>query len=346
MQPHFSFARLIIYNFIKIMRFYKIFAFILITISGFSAVSAQDDEINVDTSIVRLNVGTVSRSGQPIKNLTKENFSIFEDGVKQQITRFEPTTSPFSLVMILDMSGSTLGFRQTIQQSAFRFVDSLAPEDRIAVIEFYDKVNLLNDFTENRKTIGHSISVANGRGKTQLYKAMNLALQKLAGEGNRRKAIIVLTDGVDTDVRDKDRSFLDKIKEEDILTAIVPDKSDVLTRVLNRAADQGVTIYPLGLPTGDPAKLIDPTPVQSALYTAARARLDILAKQTGGTLNEINRLEEMGRFYAEVAADIRSLYTVEYQPQNEKRDGKWREIKIEINRPELITRTRPGYYAK
>lgn len=328
------------------MRFYKIFAFILITISGFTAISAQDDEINVDTSIVRLNVGAVSRSGQPVKNLTRENFSIFEDGVRQQITRFEPTTSPFSLVMILDMSGSTLGFRQTIQQSAFRFVDALAPEDRIAVIEFYDKVNLLNDFTTNRKDIGHSISVANGRGKTQLYKAMNLALQKLAGEGNRRKAIIVLTDGVDTAVRDDDRTFLDKVKEEDVLTAIAPDKSAVLSRVLSRAADQGVTIYPLGLPTGDPAKLIDPTPVQTALYTAARARLDILAKQTGGTLNEIKRLEQMGRFYAEVAADIRSLYTVEYQPANEKRDGKWREIKIEVNRSELITRTRPGYYAK
>ena len=175
---------------------------------------------------------------------------------------------------------------------------------------------------------------------------MNLALQKLAGEGNRRKAIIVLTDGVDTAVRDNDRNFLEKVKEEDVLTAIAPDKSDILTKVLNRAADQGVTIYPLGLPTGDPANIPDPTPIQIAMYSAARARLDIMAKQTGGTLNEIKRLEEMGRFYAEVAADIRSLYTVEYQPANDKRDGKWREIKIEVNRPELITRTRPGYYSK
>ncbi|MGI9056265.1 MAG: VWA domain-containing protein [Pyrinomonadaceae bacterium] len=329
------------------MRLYKFFAFLLITVSCFLAVSAQnDDEINVDTSIVRLNIGAVSRSGQPVKNLTKENFSIYEDGVKQDIIRFEPTAAPFSVVMILDMSGSTLGFRQTIQQSAFRFVDALAPNDRIAVIEFYDKVNLLNDFTENRKTVAHSISVANGRGKTKLYSAINLALQKLNGEGNRRKAVIVLTDGVDTDVRNNDRSFLDKVKEENILTAIVPDNSEILSRVISRAGDQGVTIYPLALPTGDPAKLAEPTPVQVAMYSAARARLQTLAKRTGGTLNAINRLEEMGRLYAEVAADIRALYTVEYQPSNEKRDGKWREIKIEINRPELITRTRPGYYAK
>ncbi|CAN5799046.1 hypothetical protein BH20ACI4_BH20ACI4_01390 [soil metagenome] len=329
------------------MRLFKLFAFLPIIISGFFAVSAQtDDEINIDASIVRLNVGAVSRSGQPIKNLTKENFSIYEDGIKQEITRFEPTTAPFSLVMILDMSGSTLGFRQTIEMSAYRFVDSLAPDDRIAVIEFYDKVNLLNDFSTNRKVIAHSISVANGRGKTQLYKAMSLALQKLAGEGNRRKAIIVLTDGVDTEVRESDRNILAKAAENEVATAIKPDINPQLNNILTRAAVQGVTIYPLALPTGDPSKLADPSPVQIAWYSAARERLDILAKRTGGTLNTINRLEEMGRFYAEVAADIRALYTIEYQPANEKRDGKWREIKIEVNRPELITRTRPGYYAK
>ncbi len=329
------------------MRIYKFLIFLLITISGFFAVSAQDDEIiNVDTSIVRLNIGAVSRSGQPVMNLTRDNFSIYEDGVKQEITRFEPTTSPFSVVMILDMSGSTLGFRQTIQQSAFRFVDALAPDDRIAVVEFYDKVNLLNDFTENRRTLAHSISVANGRGKTNLYKAVNLALQKLNGEGKRRKAIIVLTDGVDTEVRDNDRSFLDKIKEENVLTAIMPDTSEILNRVLNRADAQGVTIYPLALPTGDPSKLAEPTPVQVAMYSAARARLKTLANRTGGTLNAIDRLEDMGRFYAQVAADIRSLYTVEYDSSNDKRDGKWRDIKIEVNRAELITRTRPGYFAK
>jgi Ca-activated chloride channel family protein len=280
-----------------------------------------------------------------VTNLTKENFTIYEDGVKQEITRFEPTAAPFSVVMILDMSGSTIGFRQTIQQSAFRFVDALAPQDRIAVIEFYDKINVLNDFTENRKTIAHSISVANGRGKTQLYKALELALNKLAGEGNRRKAIIVLTDGVDTAAQDIDRRLLENVKEENMLTAIDPEKSEMLNSVLKRAADQGVTIYPLALPTGDPSRLIDPTPAQVAMYQAARSRLQTLANRTGGTLNAINRLEELGRFYAQVAADIRSLYTVEYQPTNDKRDGKWREIRIEIDRPELIARTRPGYYA-
>ena len=330
------------------MRFNQILpAFLFLILSSLGVLAQdEDDPIKVDTTIVRLNVGVVDRSGGPVKNLNKENFVIYEDGVKQEILKFEPTVTPFSVVMILDMSGSTLSFRQTIQQAAYRFVDALAPEDRIAVVEFYDKVNLLNDFTTERKIVGHSIAVANGRGKTQLYKALNFSLEKLAKEGNRRKAIIVLTDGIDTDVREKDRSFLENVKESDMPTAIKPETSEILNRILNRADAQGVTIYPLALPTGDPSKLAEPTPIQVAMYSAARNRLQIMATRTGGTLNAINRLEELGKFYAVVAADIRALYTIEYQPTNDKRDGRWREIKIEVNRPELVTRTRPGYYAK
>ncbi len=325
----------------------KTFLLFLILLFGFLPVIAQDDDvIKIDSSIVRLNVGVVDAKGRSITNLNKENFALYEDGVKQNISRFEPTVAPFSVVMLLDMSGSTLGFRETIRQSAFRFVDALAPEDRVAVVEFYDKVNLRNDFTTDRKTVANSINVANGRGKTQLYKALDFALDKLSKEGKRRKAIIVLTDGVDTPVRDTDRNLLTNLKETEILTAIKPETSDVLNRILNRSDAQGVTIYPLALPTGDPAKLADPTPIQVAMYSAARNRLKILADRTGGTLNAINRLEEMGRLYAAVAADLRTLYTIEYEPKNNRRDGKWRAIKIEVSNPELISKTRPGYFAK
>ena len=330
------------------MQYSKVFIFFLFLLSAGFAVSAQTDDtpITVDSSVVRLNVGVADRKGRPITDLTRENFTILEDGVKQKIERFEPVVTPFSVVMILDMSGSTLGFRETIRQSAYRFVDALAPEDRVAVIEFYDKVNLRNDFTSDRKIIGNSINVANGRGKTQLYKALDFALNKLSGEGKRRKAIIVLTDGVDTALRDTDRDLLQKIGEKDIPTAIKPETNDNLNRVLNKADVQGVTIYPLALPTGDPSKLADPTPIQVALYQSARTRLQILSDRTGGTLNTINRLEEMGRLYASVAAELRTLYTIEYQSTNDKRDGKWRAIKIEVNNADLISKTRQGYFAK
>jgi VWFA-related protein len=342
-----NFTKLRLLSKIIVMNYSKVFILVLIILAGHLTGLAQDDEvIKVDTSIVRLNVGVVNTRGQSIIDLGKDDFIVYEDGVKQNISRFEPTISPFSVVMILDMSGSTLGFRETIRQSAFRFIDALAPEDRVAVIEFYDKVNLRNDFTSDRRVIGNSISVANGRGKTQLYKALTMALQKLANEGKRRKAIIVLTDGVDTAAKDTDRNLLQNIKETEILTTIKPETSDILNRVLNQADAQGVTIYPLALPTGDPMKLADPTPIQIAMFQAARDRLQILARRTGGTLNTINRLEEMGKLYASVAADLRTLYTVEYQPANDKRDGQFRSIKVEVRNPDFIAKTREGYYAK
>lgn len=325
----------------------KVQLLIITLLFSITVASAQDDDpIRVDSSLIRLNVGVVDLKGRPILSLDKANFDVFEDGVKQDISRLESSTSPFSVVIMLDMSGSTLGFRQVIKQSAFRFIDALSPQDRVAVIEFDDKPQLRNDFTTDRSAVANSINVANGRGKTQLFKALELALDKLSKEKSRRKAIIVLTDGVDTAVRDQDRILLESLSDERIPTAIKPETNEILNRVLNRSDAQGVTIYPLALPTGDPAKLADPTPRQVAMFKAARSRLQIVADRSGGTLNTINRLEEMGLLYAKVAADLRTLYTIEYQSTNDKRDGKWRAIRIDVKNPELISRTRQGYFAR
>ncbi|HMJ09132.1 MAG TPA: VWA domain-containing protein [Pyrinomonadaceae bacterium] len=311
-----------------------------------SAVGQDDDPVRVDSTIVRVNVGVVDQRGRPITTLDRSNFSIFEDGVKQSISKFDMTTAPFSVVMMLDMSGSTRSFRQNIQLSAARFLDALGPDDRVAVVEFYSKVNVLNDFTANRATLAHSISVANGSGDTNLYKALQLALQKLGTEGRRRKAIVVLTDGVDTEMRDDDRRQLEGLADADIPNALKPEASEALNRILNRADAQGVTIFPLALPTGDPARLADPTPRQIAMFKAARSRLKLVADRTGGTMNAINRLDQMATLYAQVAADLRALYTIEYQPSNDKRDGKWREIKVGVDDPDLISRSRQGYFAR
>jgi len=327
----------------------RVLASLLLLIPLFACVAIRgqdDDPIRIDSALVRLNVGVVDQRGRPITSLGMRNFVVYEDGVKQELSRFEMTTAPFSVVMLLDMSGSTKGFRQNIKLSASRFLDALGPEDRVAVVEFYSKINLLNDFTTNRRTAAQSISVANGQGETNLYGAMQFALERLAKEQTRRKAIVVLTDGVDTSVQNRDRELLGPLADDQIANAISPESSEELNSVLNTADRQGVTIYPLALPTGDPARLADPTPRQIAMFRAARSRLQIVADRTGGTLNTINRLEEMGRLYAVVAADLRTLYTLEYAPKNLTRDGKWRSIKIEVTDPDLIPRSRQGYFAR
>lgn len=331
---------------------YKKSLLVLFLLCGFTAAaSAQDDVVKVETTLVRLNVGVVDSKGNVITTLNKDNFAVYEDNVKQNITRFEPVSAPFSIVMLLDVSGSTKGFRQQMAQAANRFTDALSPEDRVAVIAFSEKTEVLTEFTTNQKNIKYAISLVgtSGKvGKTMLYKALDESLKKLRRETNRRKAIVVLTDGIDTDAEAADRQVAGNSRSaEQAESLIKPEQNQFLSEVLDTADKQGVTIYPLALPSGDPSRLPDPMPFQVARYKAARERLQLLANRTGGQLNAINRLDEMSRLYAIVAADLRTLYSIEYEPAGDRpRDGKWRSIKLEVNRPELIVRTRPGYYAR
>lgn len=307
-----------------------------------------DDVVRTSVSLVQLNVGVVDKNGRAITSLTRNDFAVYEDGVKQSISQFEPTNAPFSLVLLLDVSGSTINFRPQLKLATQRFLDALAPEDRVAVIQFNARTKKLIDFSINRNRIAYAIQLADGAGETHFYDALKYALKELGREGQRRKAIVVLTDGLDTEMRNLDRRVVAQAQtDEEALAAIRPDASGPLTTVLNAADRQGVTIYPLALPSGDPKRLPLPGPDITGIYAAARTRLQSLANRTGGRLTEINRLDQMAKLYAEVAADLRTLYTVAYQaPPDRPRDGKWHEIRVEVTHPELIARTRPGYYAR
>jgi VWFA-related protein len=296
-----------------------------------------------------LNVGVVDPRGRAVTSLSQKDFTVYEDGVKQNIFHFEPTYAPFSLVLLLDTSGSTVNFRQQFKQAAWRFLDALAPEDRVAVIQFNAKVKGLSGFSTDRKKTAYAIERADGAGETHLYEALKYALSELEKEGpKRRKAIVVMTDGLDTQQRNLDRASLASVKTDDeAIKAIDGKTSSALNAVLSSADRQGVSIYPLALPSGDPKRLPLPDPVITGIYSAARARLQNLADRSGGRLNEIQRLDQMARLYVEVAADLRSLYTVAYQARSERsRDGKWHEIRIDVTQPDLTVRTRPGYFAR
>ncbi|HZN08533.1 MAG TPA: VWA domain-containing protein, partial [Pyrinomonadaceae bacterium] len=226
-------------------------------------------------------------------------------------------------------------------------LDALAPEDRVSVIQFNAKVKSLSGFTNDRMKTAYAIEIAEGAGETHFYQALRYALKELEKEGQRRKAIVVLTDGLDTSLRNSDRSTLSKAQSnEEALATIDPHSSPELKNVLASADRQGVTIFPLALPSGDPKRLPLQTPNIVGIYAAARARLQSLADRTGGRLNDINKLQYMAQLYREVAANLRTLYTVAYQPQGERVRGKWHEVKVEVGRSDLTARTKPGYFAR
>ncbi|HKN84051.1 MAG TPA: VWA domain-containing protein [Pyrinomonadaceae bacterium] len=329
--------------------FYRLLSVAVLALFAIVQANAQDPDevIRTETSLVQLNIGVVDKQGRAVTSLTKDDFAVYEDGVRQPIQYFEPVDAPFSLVLLLDMSGSTINFRQQLKLASQRFLDALAPEDRVAVIQFNAKVKSLTGFSVDRQKTAYAIEIAQGAGETHFYDALKYALKELEKEGKRRKAIVVLTDGLDTRLRNADRAVLSKAQtNEEALAAIKPDANAVLNSVLAAADRMGVTIFPLALPSGDPSKLPLPTPNIIGIYAAARTRLQSLADRTGGRLNEINRLEHMAQLYREVAADLRTLYTVAYQAKGDRPRGKWHEIKVEVANSDLTARTKPGYYAR
>lgn len=326
-----------------------LFALIFCGITSPTRAQEQDDVVRTETNLVQLNVGVVDPRGRPVTSLSRNDFTVYENGVKQQILHFDPADTPFSLVLLLDVSGSTVNFRQQFKQAALRFLDALAPEDRVAVVQFNAKVKTLAGFSKERRKMAYAIDQAEGAGETHFYDALRYALKELEKEGKqRRKAIVVLTDGLDTEMRNLDRPLLANVQnDQEAIAAIDAKASGALNSVLTAADRQGVSIFPLALPSGDPRRLPLPDPVITGIYSAARARLQLLADRTGGRLNDIQRLDQMARLYVEVAAELRTLYTVAYQPPGSSpRDSKWREIRIEVGHPELIVRTRPGYFAR
>src|SRR2546423_9819773 len=192
------------------------------------SIAAQDDVLKTETSLVQLNVGVVDRQGHAITSLSQNDFVIYEDGVKRPIQHFEPTEAPFSLVLLLDMSGSTTTFRQQIYQAAIRFLDALAPDDRVGVVSFNGKgVHELNSFGTDRRRTAYAISIATGAGETPLYDALKFSLKQLAREGKRRKAIVVLTDGLDTEVRKADRAAVASASATEVATVIKPEANSI-----------------------------------------------------------------------------------------------------------------------
>jgi len=327
------------------------FAIAAALITGIASVCfGQDPEdvIRTSTTLVQLPVGVVDKQGNAVTSLSRNDFAVYEDGVKQSIQLFEPAQTPFSVVLLLDMSGSTITFRQQLKLASIRFLDALGPQDRVAVIQFNAKVKSLTDFTLDRKKTAYAIDVlAQGAGETNFYEALAFAMKELEKKGKRRKAIIVLSDGLDSQLRNVDRQTVSAAQTDaEALSMIKPEASPQLNAVLSAADRQGVTIYPLALPSGDPKRLPLPTPSITGIYASARARMQTLAERTGGRLNEVNRLEKMAELYREVAANLRTLYTVGYQPQGDRPAGKWHEIRVEVTNPALIARTKTGYVGR
>jgi len=242
-----------------------------------------------------------------VLDLTKDDLVLEEDGVRQQIIDFYREERPVTLAVVSDSSGSMQKAMDTVHVAAGKFIDSLGPEDQALVIDFDDKVYLLQDVTHDKQALRTALTSTSALGGTALYDALYAAYRKLKGIDGR-KAIILLSDGDDTASRFSFRRVLDEAKVNDMI------------------------IYSIGLGT-------------NVLDLDLRHVLKTLSQETGGRAFFPDKVEELETVYKEIAAELKSQYYLSYEPANTSWDGRWRKISLSAPKAGVDIRTRSGYYA-
>jgi VWFA-related protein len=290
----------------------------------------EDDIIRVDTNLVSLNVSVFSNRVRSFDGMLEKNdFKVLENGREESIAYFATTDVPFDLVLLIDLSGSTADKRDLIRKSTLRFIAAARPADRLAIVTFADSTEVVCPLTADRAKLTEGANQIQGFGGTRLWDALKFTLDQVVGPRTleRRRAIVLMSDGVDNALGGGTSGS--EISFADLLEAV--RKSDEL-------------IIPIYLDTESDHEYMNS--FGQRIYENARKTLALLAQESGGLYYQARKIEDLNGVYDQVINDLGKVYSLGYKPTNEKRDGSWRRVQIQIpNRPDLSARSRPGYYA-
>lgn len=294
----------------------------------------DDDVVRVETNLVTIPVSVYDRNGLYIPGLRKENFVIFEDGVEQEIAYFGVSDKPITVVLVIDVSPSTEYRIEDIIRAAKSFVSLLELHDSVAVVEFDQNIRVRTKATTDRAKIFDAIDKARFGNGTSLYNAVDEALRKQLGKVEGRKAVILFTDGVDTTSRKNSYdSTLDYAEESDSLVFPIYYNTYMDNRRRIGSPFPGVL--------GD---IMTPRGTTAQEYALGRRYLDEIAAATGG---RVFRPEStpggLVRAFEGIAEELRRQYNIGYIPKTEGTPGQRKQIKVRVNRPNLVIRARDSY---
>ena len=280
---------------------------------------AQSPAFRAGVDLVSLNVTVTDGMGHYVLDLGQDDFSVFEDGVKQEVTFFNKTNLPIALALMLDTSASMDTKLPTAQEAAVGFVKRLRPQDLAEIIDFDSRVTIAAPFSDNAVELEQAIRKTSAGGSTSLYNAVYIALKDLKKltvrnvEEIRRRAIVVLSDGEDT-------------------SSLLP-----FEEVLDLAKRSETAIYAIGLRSNDAN--------ESRGFKEAEFALRQLAQETGGRAFFPNQVIDLNKVYGDISDELSSQYTVGYTSKNPRRDGAWRRLVVRINGRQVQARTKQGYFA-
>jgi len=305
-----------------------------------NADGGDEEVLKVETNLVTIPVSVYDRSGLYIPNLSQSNFKIFEDGTEQEIAYFGTSDKPITVILLIDVSPSTEYKIEEIQQAAIAFIDQLKPQDNVMVIQFDERVSVLAETTNDREKIYKAIRRTGFGGGTSLYEAVDFSLRRRLDKVEGRKAIVLFSDGVDTSsIRASFESTVSDAEESEAMIFPIYYNTFLSNRGIGTG---GVMSTPptLGLPfpggQGNGSS--------SAEYTRGRAYLTELAAATGG---RVFRPEStpggLNAAFEGIAEELRRQYNIGYYPKEEGETGQRKQIKVRVDRPKLVIRSRDSY---
>ncbi len=358
---------------------------LLFSLGIFVSVNGQDkppvdkeDIIRVDTQLVDVPLAVVSSNGTPLKGLKVTNFIVYEDGKSQEVVDFSTTSAPFEVALLLDTSGSARNDLKLIQRAAQDFISSLRPGDRVAVIayktnrttnEAFAVSEMLSPLTDDRQALSAAVENAKMSNGTPFYDSMLQVAEKVfsqspAEEFRGRRALVALTDGVDSTSAADFSMVKDELGKGGVISYFIKvDTQNFFEETLLGNCESAIRFstaqirryYRTLLTKGNTEKAsnfcqlgdFERLAISKRLYDIADAEMNELAKTSGGKVFPVGDLSEARNAFKSVANEIGTKYTLGYYPSNAKRDGTFRKIKVEPKGLPSGTqiRNREGYRA-
>lgn len=322
----------------------------------------SDEIVKVETNLVTMPVSVLDRDGRFISGLQQKDFQIFENNVQQKVEYFASVETPFTVVMLIDVSPSTQWQIEDIQNAAIAFVNQLRPSDRVAVIAFDEKVHLLSPPTNNRAQLRNAIQRSEMGDGTSLYEAVDYAINQQLSQIQGRKAVVLFTDGVDTTSRRASfQSTIADVEESDgLFYTIRYDTS----RDMDNGGWSGGSGYPQGGGRGSWGSVIGIIlngggssqgggrggwgrgrggGGRSNDYATGKQYLETLAQNSGGREFEADSLQNLDAAFSGIAEELRRQYSIGYYPESVGKVGDRRQIRIRVMRPNVVVRAKNSY---
>jgi Ca-activated chloride channel homolog len=279
---------------------------------------AGGESIRISTELVQLDVKVTDQNGRSVSGLTKNDFAVYEDKVSQTIESVSSEEAPVSMGLVIDTSGSMRQKLNTVAEAARRLIRQMRPDDEAFLVQFKADTDLIQDFTSNRREMEDALGDLYAAGGTALLDAIIATADHANEKGRRRKkALVVITDGLDKNSSMKEKEVVEAMKEDEVQVYLVGFVDE---------EESG------GFFSRSPAK-------------KAKQLLTRLAEDSGGRAFFPTDVDEMPAIAAQIAKELRAQYVISYYPNNSRRDGSFRSVRVAVNNRKLIAQTRQGYYA-